>query len=72
MAPTKDELQKTIDDENKALLAYAASLKKGERAELEIIANREKLRNARHAKSALMSDMIQFVPKIKSTIQMKV
>lgn len=72
MPPSKEELEKAFEDENRALLAYATSLKKGERAELEIIANREKLRHARHAKAALMNDMNCFVPKIKSKIPMKV
>lgn len=68
----KDELEEAIEEENIALLQFAAAIKKGTRAELEITAARNKLRNARGHKSALYNDMMCNNPRVKSLIPMKV
>jgi hypothetical protein len=60
MAPSTEELEAAQQEEAKAMLAFSAALRRGTKAELEIIAARKRLQNARGAKSALYSDMMSF------------
>ena len=50
------------------MLAFAAALRKGTKAELEIIKARKRVQDAGGAKRALYSDMMSYGGAIKSTI----
>ena len=54
------------------MLAFAAALQKGTKAELEIIKTRKRVQDARGAKRALYSDMMSYGGSIKSQIKSKV
>jgi hypothetical protein len=71
MAPTKEELAAAEKEEAEAMLAFSAALRKGSRAELEIIKTRKRVQNARGAKRALYSDMMSYGGAIKNSIPMK-
>jgi hypothetical protein len=71
MSPSKEELEAVDKEESEAMLAFAAALRRGTKAELEITATRKRLQNARGAKSALYSDMMSYGGAIKSSIPMR-
>jgi hypothetical protein len=67
MSPSKEELEAAEIEESEAMLAFAAALRRGTKAELEITAARKRVQNARSAKSALYSDMMSYSGAIKSS-----
>jgi hypothetical protein len=60
MAPTKEELTAAEREESEAMLGFAAALRAGTKAELQIRAARKRLQDARSEKRALYSDMMSY------------